>query len=48
MSSPAAVRLVLGTRYVMVCAVLGEGSTRYQHGYLLWSDEPFTASVVAL
>src|SRR5688572_24893688 len=44
---PAAIRPVLDARYVTVCAVLGKRSARYEYGYLLWSDEPFTASVVA-
>jgi hypothetical protein len=44
---PAAVRPVLGARYVTVCAVFGERSAQYEHGYLLWSDEPFTAPIVA-
>jgi hypothetical protein len=37
---------VLGVRYCTVCAVVGKLSDRYEHGYLLWSDEPFTADVV--
>jgi hypothetical protein len=44
---PAAMRPVLGARYVTVCAVFGERSAEYEHGYLLWSDEPFTETVVA-
>ena len=44
---PAAARPVLGVRYCTVCGISGELSARYDHNMLLWSDEPFTATVVA-
>ena len=44
---PAAARPVLGVRYCTVCGISGELSDRYEHNYLLWSDEPFTPAVVA-
>jgi hypothetical protein len=44
---PAAARPVLGVRYCTVCGISGKLSARYEHNFLLWSDEPFTAAVVA-
>jgi hypothetical protein len=43
---PPAARPILGVRYCTVCDVRGELSDRYEHAFLLWSDEPFTAPVV--
>jgi hypothetical protein len=43
---PAAARPVLGVRYCTVCGISGELSDRYEHNYLLWSDEPFSPAVV--
>ena len=44
---PAAARPVLGVRYCTVCGISDKLSARYEHNFLLWSDEPFTAAVVA-
>jgi hypothetical protein len=44
---PVEVRPVLGVRYCTVCGVVGEPGSRYEHGWLLWADEPFTAAIVA-
>jgi hypothetical protein len=44
---PVAARPVLGVRYCTVCGIRDRLSARYEHNFLLWSDEPFTASVVA-
>ena len=44
---PPAARPVLGVRYCTVCGIRDRLSARYEHSYLLWSDEPCTATVVA-
>lgn len=43
--SPEA-RQALGARYATVCAIASPHDDTYEHGYLLWSDEPFTERAV--
>jgi hypothetical protein len=43
---PVAARPVLGARYCTVCGIGGALADRYEHNVLLWSDEPFTETVV--
>jgi hypothetical protein len=43
---PPAARPVLGVRYCTVCGISDKLSARYEHNFLLWSDEPFTPAVV--